>query len=288
MDMKHSAAEKAALEAQAQAYLAQLSNNELTLLVDTLQGMLAPDYRPEFPKHGICSNLGRTLSRHRMGRPDGYTAVQRLSPSWLHTNGDPVNPVPLGDMEHVVCWQAYRWQGRQRKLRVSLMSHMRDRYLAELERRQGPKPDLRNHYQAERFTEGPGSRLPRSHDFQEGDAVRISAPVYNARVPVGTRGKVVRVAGDYIDVLPDAPCLASTLRSGCWVCVPHHLTLIPPNKWHKQGAHRITSYRSFRRYKAAGAQFQAMDPATRPGRIISTDLALARAKAGLLLWAVVE
>lgn len=288
MDMKHSAAEKAALEAQAQAYLAQLSDNELTLLVDTLQGMLAPDYWPEFPKHGICSNLGRNLSRHHLNRADGYTAVQRLSPSWQHTSGDPVNPVPLGEMEDFVCGRGYRWEARQRKLRVSLMSHMRGRYLAELERRQGAKPDLRNHFQAERFAEGPGSSLPRSHDFQEGDAVRISAPVYNARVPVGTRAKVVRVAGDYIDVLPDAPCLASTLRSGCWVCVPRDLTLIPPNKWHKPGAHRITSYRSFRRYKAAGAQFQAMDPATRPGRIINTAQALERAKLGMVLWAVVE
>ncbi|WPJ54370.1 hypothetical protein RCIP0075_00048 [Klebsiella phage RCIP0075] len=247
-----------------------------------LMVMLEESWEPRHHAYnGICYHLGVYLERCGQARKLAYGLVQFAARTWSQRSphGDVVNPVPrTGDM----------WYGEGARLRRGLMRHMLgivDDRLAKTP----VQPDLRQRFEVERFQEAAFvSRVPRSHGFKKGDAVRISCPTYAHRVPHGTRGKVVEVVGDYVHVLPDAPCFASTLGSGCWVCLPGDLTLIPPNKWHKPGAHRITSYRSFRRYKAAGAQFQALDPATRPGRIISMDLARARIQVGYPLWAVVE
>lgn len=110
----------------------------------------------------------------------------------------------------------------------------------------------------------------------------------------GELGTVVEVYDDMVQVLQDGDD-KSWIGGWCLSMgeVKHHILEPKPeptpkhSKWETPGVYKINSYRSFRRYKAAGALFSAMDPTTRPNRYLDITRARLRAQNDYPLWAVV-
>lgn len=173
-----------------------------------------------------------------------------------------------------------------------------------------------------------------SHKYREGDRVRIKASPYPGALDngkLGTVTKVTELCGETraVYVLPDDTAQRSIRTGGSWCLYPHEIEpapgveelgcrsglnvsrtvtgrirvpiqpenlskVQPRSKWETPGKHYITSYRSFRRYKAAGAAFGVIpfDPVS--GRReadpvnVSVSVARRRAQAGLSLVAIVS
>lgn len=159
--------------------------------------------------------------------------------------------------------------------------------------------------------------------YQAGDRVTMVDSPYSARIPNGTRGVLLGVTmlpADRVHCVyfqPEDPELRSETRAdGTWVLYPREIKHTPQDrpepgskrnpilaefgrgcgrhKWQRAGRHKITSYRSFRRYRAAGAAFcvipfqcETRTPEKDPV-MVSVNVARRRAQAGLQLYAIVS
>lgn len=99
----------------------------------------------------------------------------------------------------------------------------------------------------------------KGNELKAGDRVRITSLEYGY-VPVEHQGLFVgnlgTVQGEDAngDVLVDTD--GNTEEPGYgWRFEGEHLDKVKRSKWNTPGRYEITSYRSFRRYKAAGAKF---------------------------------
>lgn len=122
--------------------------------------------------------------------------------------------------------------------------------------------------------------------YKVGDRVRVHKPWTSPQnLAHGEVVTVVRVGKGGVKVKQDG---LDKSRAGGWNLIDAMVRPIKPPKWKTPGEHTITSYRSFRRYKAAGATFGIpMVARHRPAVIIDSDMARRRAQFGRSLVAII-
>lgn len=224
-------------------------------LVSLLIKVQCPSFDPAElpgPHNGICFNLRALLKQNGGGYVNAYTVVRHLSTTWAHYSGSSNFPVP--DSLYMV--------GARSIARSALQPDSWKWYGRPLELRIDLLRHILGRVMEERNRRVSANALALSTELAKGHADHGTLTVVPGRTVTGRVRLFVPV-----DNLPKQ------------------------HKWTTPGVYRITSYRSFRRYKAAGARFTALDPASCRGAlvgVVSVALARTRAQLGMPLWAVIK